>query len=95
MTSLTVDDFASIYEKAKALGIFDSTAFGHHLVEVPNGNVQLCIRDPAGNLIEVDWPSIATLPPEIAAEWQRLADQLPQSEGNRQATLFLVEPVAR
>lgn len=93
--ALTVDDFAGIYKKAKALGIFDSTTFGHHLVELPNGNVQLYIRDPAGNLIEVDWSSVATLPPEIAAERQRLADRLPQSEWNRQATLFLAEPVAR
>ena len=89
---LTVDDFASVYRKTKALGIHDKTTFGHHLYELPGKNVQLYLRDPAGNLVEVDWPDVTTLPPDIRAEGRKLADIRPQSEGNLAATLFLTEP---
>jgi catechol 2,3-dioxygenase-like lactoylglutathione lyase family enzyme len=91
--ALSVDDLVSVYEKARARGCLDGNTFTHYLVQLPNGNVQLYVRDPAGNLIEVDWPSIETLPPELQAECVRLADRHPQNDRNRQATLFL-EPVS-
>jgi catechol 2,3-dioxygenase-like lactoylglutathione lyase family enzyme len=91
---LTVDDFASVYRKTKALGIHDKTTFGHHLYELPGKNVQLYLRDPAGNLVEVDWPDVTILPPDIRADMRRLADTRPQSEENLAATLFLTEPVS-
>ena len=86
---LTVDDFASVYRKTKALGIHDKTTFGHHLYELPGKNVQLYLRDPAGNLIEVDWPDFRTLSPEVRADMRRLADRDRQGEENLRATLFL------
>ncbi len=91
---LTVDDFTSIYTKTKAMGIHDQTTFGHHLYELPGNNVQLYLRDPAGNLLEVDWPDVSVLPPEIRADMRKLADTRPQSEENLTATLFLSEPAS-
>ena len=38
------------------MGILDSRAFGSPLRSHPAGWVQLYLRDPAGNLLEVDWP---------------------------------------
>jgi hypothetical protein len=47
------------------------------------------LRDPSGNLVEVDWPDFRTLSPEIRAEMRRLADRDPQDAENLRATLFL------
>ncbi len=88
-TALTVDDFDAIYREARRRGIHDSTTFGHHLYELPGENAQMYLRDPAGNLIEVDYPSIAGLAPDVRADMKRLADGPPQDEENLKATLFL------
>ncbi len=93
--ALTVDDLAAVYEKARALGCLDGETFAHYLVQLPNGNVQLYVRDPAGNLIEVNYPNIADLPPELRAQCVRLEDRYPQNDWNRQATLFLAPIAAR
>lgn len=92
--AITVDDFHAVYLKAKALGIFDSTRFRHHLYELPGGCVQLYLRDPAGNLVEVDWPDVAALDRSIVTDLRRLADVYSQGEENLRATLFL-RPRAR
>ncbi|MDI3339246.1 MAG: VOC family protein [Sphaerobacter sp.] len=86
---LTVDDFAAVYRAAKARGVLDGTTFGHHLYELPGKNAQLYLRDPAGNLIEVDYPDATELPADVRADMRRLADRYPQSEENLRATLFL------
>ena len=57
--SFDVDDFDAVYAKAKEMGILDSKAFGSPLATHPAGWVQLYLRDPAGNLLEVDWPDAA------------------------------------
>lgn len=85
----TVDDFDAAYRKAQELGVHDHTTFGHHLYELSSDNVQMYLRDPAGNLIEVDWPDVNTLDPTIRAEIKKLAGAHPQSDENRRATLFL------
>jgi lactoylglutathione lyase len=88
---LTTDDFEGTYRKAKELGIFDHTTFRHHLYELPGKNAQMYLRDPGGNLIEVDWPDVDSLSPELRADMKLLADQHPQTAENLQATLFLEE----
>ncbi len=86
---ITVDDFQAVYLKAKGLGVCDSTTFGHHIYELPGGCVQLYLRDPAGNLVEVDWPDVNTLDRSIVTDVKRLAEVRPQTGENLQATLFL------
>lgn len=73
--ALDVDDFDAVYAKAKELGILSSDAFGASLRGHPTGWVQLYLRDPAGNLVEVDWPDASTLSPETLAEMTPLASQ--------------------
>lgn len=93
--ALAVDDFRAVYMKAKALDVCDRETFGHHLYELPGGCVQLYVRDPAGNLVEIDWPDVRTLDRSIVADLRRLVDIRPQSGDNLRATLFLQrgEPV--
>jgi catechol 2,3-dioxygenase-like lactoylglutathione lyase family enzyme len=87
--ALTVDDFEAFYLEAQRRGIFDTTTFAHHLIELPNRVVQCYIRDPSGNAIEIDWPDVTTLPDSITADLQKLADRVPQSDENLKATLFV------
>lgn len=86
--ALVVDDFEKLYARAEDAGLFDAITFGHHLFELPNNIAQLYLRDPAGNLVEVDSPNAHALSPGIRREMRRLADAHPQSAENRRATLF-------
>ena len=58
--SFDVDDFESVYLKAKELGCIQeedgAIVRGH-----PAGWAQMYLRDPSGNLVEVDWPDAGTL----------------------------------
>ena len=73
--SFDVDDFDAVYAKAKEMRILDSRAFGSPLRTHPAGWVQLYLRDPAGNLLEVDWPDASTLAPETLADAKELGEQ--------------------
>jgi YD repeat-containing protein len=62
---------------------------GYHLYELPSGQVQMYLRDPGGNLVEINWPDAATLRAEIRGEVRKLADVRPQDESNRRGVLYL------
>jgi catechol 2,3-dioxygenase-like lactoylglutathione lyase family enzyme len=87
--AVTGDDIAPVYTRAAELGAFDHDAFGHHLYELPGDTVQLYLRDPGGNLVEVDSPGVGRLPDAIRAELKRLADIHPQAEENESARLYV------
>jgi catechol 2,3-dioxygenase-like lactoylglutathione lyase family enzyme len=87
--ALTVNDFEAVYARGRELGAFDADAFGHHLYELPGDVAQLYLRDPAGNLVEVDAPAASALPPPIRSELRRLADVHRQSPDNMRARLAL------
>ena len=82
---LTVSDFRAVYEavKDRVAGPWGS------LVELPSGQVQLYFHDPAGNLIEVDWPDVTTLDRSQYPEIVRLADRVPQPPEAEGAALYL------
>src|SRR5262245_21236922 len=88
--AVEVDDFAETYRKARELGAFDSKGnWGHHLFEIPSGEVQLYLRDPANNLVEVVWPDSRSLPDDIKKDIERRADKYPQTEESRKASFFM------
>jgi lactoylglutathione lyase len=87
--ALEVDDIGEVYRKAEARGAFDSRTHGQHLRSLPSGQIQLYLRDPAGNLIEINWPSVETLPAELQEGLPSLSDEHPQSEENQRAHLYL------
>jgi hypothetical protein len=51
------------------------------------------LRDPANNLIEVDYPSIKELAPDVRADMKRLSEGRPQDTENLKASLFLGDVV--
>ena len=66
-----------------------SSEWGNDLVELPSGQVQLYFRDPAGNLIELNWPDASTLDRSRYPQLRRLVDVVPQSEESLTAVLYL------
>ncbi len=86
--ALEVDDFMGVYRRAKELGVLDDDTFGNAMYELPNGIVQMYIRDPSGNLIELDHPDAATIPRHEVPEYVVLADVRPQEGDAARATLF-------
>jgi catechol 2,3-dioxygenase-like lactoylglutathione lyase family enzyme len=86
--SFDVEDFDAVYGKAKAMGILDSRAFGSPLRSHPMGWVQMYLRDPAGNLVEVDWPDKSTLSEETQAEILPLESTVGQTGDAARATVF-------
>lgn len=87
--ALSVGDLPAVYARARERGVFDDGAFRHHLFELPGDIAQLYLRDPGGNLLEVDAPGASGLPADIRADMRRLADDHPQEAENLRATLFL------
>ena len=74
-----VDDVVAVYERARELDILDRT-FGYACAELPGGEAQLYLRDPAGNLIEVDHPDGAGARARID-EMILLSERRPQPDG--------------
>jgi catechol 2,3-dioxygenase-like lactoylglutathione lyase family enzyme len=89
--AITVDDVEPVYRAAERRGAFDRQAFGNHLVELPGDVVQLYLRDPAGNLVEIDHHGVDRLPDDLRAQLKGLWDFNPQSEEQMRGRLFVSE----
>jgi catechol 2,3-dioxygenase-like lactoylglutathione lyase family enzyme len=91
--AIDVDDFEAAYEKAQELEIQDRGVFSTHVYELPDGSVQLYIRDPSGNLVEVNWPDVNTLDRSRIPKLKPIADDVQQTGDALRATLYLdVDP---
>jgi len=88
---ITVDDVEPVYRAAERRGAFDDQAFGNRLVELPGDVVQLYLRDPAGNLVELDHHGVDRLPDDLRARLRGLWDFNPQDDEHMQARLFVPE----
>ncbi len=86
--SLEVDDFEAAYVIAADRGRLDDQTFAPAVRELNDGSVQMYLRDPAGNLIEVDWPDVNTLDRTVITDIRRLRDERPQSPEALRASLF-------
>jgi len=49
---LVVPDFMAVFRRAKARNVIDVAAWGK-VRQLPNGKMQMFVRDPSGNLIEI------------------------------------------
>jgi hypothetical protein len=83
---LTVDDFEAAYEVVRERS---SDEWGSGLVELPSGQVQLYFRDPADNLIELNWPDAETIDRARYPELRRLEEHIEQTPESRTAVLYL------
>ncbi len=79
---LDVDDFEAAYSRAQELGIGEESGNYSKVYELPDGAVQLYVRDPAGNLVEINWPDAATLDRSVVTHIEKVA-------GKPDAALYL------
>jgi lactoylglutathione lyase len=86
---LDVDDFEAAYLVATRRGLFDADAWAPYVRELSDGSVQMYLRDPARNLIEVNWPDATTLDRSIVAAITHLHDEREQSAEALRARLYL------
>lgn len=88
--AIEVDDFAAVLRLVRERGIADCDTFGHWLYRLPDGAAQLYLRDPGGNLVEVDHPDADALDPSLTAEIRPLPR--PQTGDAARATLWVTAP---
>jgi lactoylglutathione lyase len=86
--ALEIEEFMPVYRRMKELGVLEHVTFGSAVRELPDGGVQLYVRDPAGNLLELDHRDASTIPRDEVPEYTRLADQAPQTGDAARATLW-------
>ena len=86
---INVDDFEEAYTRAKHLGVLERESSFEDMYELPDGSVQMYLRDPAGNLVEIDWPDVSTLDRSLFPELTRLADSVAQHGDALRATLYI------
>jgi lactoylglutathione lyase len=86
---LDVDDFETAYRVASEHGLLERDAWAPDVRELNDGAVQMYLRDPAGNLIEVNWPDVSTLDRSVVTRIARLADERPQSAQALLARLYV------
>lgn len=88
---VTVRDVEPVYRSAERWNAFDDEAFGNRLVELPGDVVQLYVRDPAGNLVEIDHHGVDRLPDDLRVQLKGLWDFNAQDEEQMSARLFVPE----
>ena len=86
--AVDVEDFERTYAEARRRGLLDDSTFGAAVRELPDGSVQMYIRDPAGNLVEVDAPDASKLDRSVVTELARLEDTVSQDRESAAATLY-------
>jgi len=86
--AVTVEDLEPVYRRAEARGAFEHEAFANHLIELPGDMTQTYLRDPAGNLIEIDTPGTSRLPEALRSKVKRLEDMRPQTAENMAGRLY-------
>ena len=86
---ITVDDLEPVYRAAERRKAFDDIAFRNRLVELPGDVVQLYLRDPAGNLLEIDSPGAGRLPEDMRALLKGLWEFNPQSDEQMRGRLYI------
>ena len=85
---LEIDEFMPVYRRMKEIGALDHVTFGNAMYELPDGGIQMYVRDPAGNLVELDHRDASTIPRDEVPEYRSLADNNPQEGESERATLW-------
>lgn len=80
---IEVDNFEATYKKVREMGVQEESGYFSNVYELPDGAVQLYVRDPAGNMVEVNWPDVATLDRSVIPEIEKV------EAGEEGATLYL------
>ena len=64
---LVAPDFGSVFRRAKAAGAIDCNPWGR-VRRLPSGGMQMFLRDPSGNLVEIGSARDAAIDPALFAD---------------------------
>ena len=92
--AITVEDLEPVYRRAEAMGALDGRSHGHHIIELPGDVAQTYVRDPAGNLMEIDTPGASRLRSGCGARCGGSGTCSPRARQNLRARLFVKDPAA-
>ena len=84
-----LDVLVSAYRTAAERGILEEEAFHGALIGLPGDVVQLYLRDPCGNLVELAAVGAGELPDDLRAELRVLELRRPQRAEHARARLFI------
>ena len=82
---LDVDDFEAVYLRAKEIGAQVQEGYFSKVYELPDGAVQLYLRDPAGNMVEIKQLDAADLGRSVISEIEKVPSK---PEGSARAQLY-------
>jgi catechol 2,3-dioxygenase-like lactoylglutathione lyase family enzyme len=80
--ALDVDDFEEAFRRAAKAGVRVEKGNYSTVRELPDGAVQMYLRDPSGNLVEVNWRDVGTLDRAVVGEMRKIG-------GPPEATLYM------
>jgi catechol 2,3-dioxygenase-like lactoylglutathione lyase family enzyme len=84
-----LDTLVAAYRLTDEEGAFDDEAFGGRLIGLPGDLVQLYLRDPSDNLVELDAIGASRLPDDLRAQIRVLEDARPQRGQHAEARLYV------
>ena len=70
--ALDVDDFEEAFRRASEAGVRVEGGNYSTVRELPDGAVQMYLRDPSGNLVEVNWRDVGTLDRGVVGEMRKI-----------------------
>jgi hypothetical protein len=85
---LDVDDFEAAYTVRARARALRSRCVVTQRARAQRRRVQMYLRDPAGNLVEVNWPDAGALDRSVVTTMKSIADERPQSDEAMRATLY-------
>lgn len=71
---VTIDDLSAAFEFARDQRALDSATVGHYLVHLYGDIVQLYVRDPSGNHVELDCSGVERITPDLRSVLKTLRD---------------------
>ena len=80
--AVDVDDFEEAFRKAGETGARVESGNYSTVRELPGGAVQMYLRDPSGNLVEVNWRDVNTLDRGLIGDIRKVG-------GPPEATLYM------
>jgi catechol 2,3-dioxygenase-like lactoylglutathione lyase family enzyme len=84
-----LEGLVSAYRMALELDALDDEVFNGQLVELEGDVVQLYLRDPSGNLVELDAVGAQALPEDVRGRIRVLGEVHPQLGDNTRARLYI------
>jgi catechol 2,3-dioxygenase-like lactoylglutathione lyase family enzyme len=84
-----LDTLVAAYRLVDAEATFDDEAFGGRLIGLPGDVVQLYLRDPSDNLVELDAIGAGRLPDDLRGQLRVLEEGRPQRGEHAGARLYI------